>query len=122
MAICRYTVAVDRPKKKGEEKAKTDFIRCVSFGKSAEFASNYFTKGLRVLVSGRLQIGSYKNKDGTTISTADVVVESQEFADAKKEKETNVADGFVDISDNASENPYKGFEDINASDDELPFE
>ena len=117
MAVVRYTLAVDRPKKKGEDKAETDFIRCICFGKSAEFASQYFAKGLRILVSGRLQIGSYKNKDDVTIPTADVVIETQEFADTKKEYKTS-APAIV-------EDPYIGFEDIpeatNNEDDELPF-
>lgn len=118
MAIVRYTLAVDRPKKKGEDKAETDFIRCVSFGKSAEFASQYFTKGLRVLVSGRLQIGSYKNKDDVTIPTADVVIETQEFADTKKESNNSMPP--------KDEDPNIGFEDIpesidDSDDDELPF-
>lgn len=118
MAIVRYTLAIDRPKKKGEDKAETDFIRCVSFGKTAEFASQYFSKGLRILVSGRLQIGSYKNKDDVTVPTADVVIETQEFADTKKESNNSMPP--------KDEDPNIGFEDIpesiaNSDDEELPF-
>lgn len=118
MAIARYTLAIDRPKKKGKDNAETDFIRCICFGKSAEFASQYFAKGLRILVSGRLQIGSYKNKDDVTIPTADVIVETQEFADVKKESNNSIQ---VNVED-----PYIGFEDIpetkaNVEEEELPF-
>lgn len=82
MCVANYTLAVDRRiKKEGEQNA--DFINCVAFGKSGEFAEKYFRKGLRVLVSGRLQTGSYMNKDGQRIYTTDVYVEEQEFADGK---------------------------------------
>lgn len=114
IAISRYTLAVDRQKKKGEDKAETDFIKCVCFSKSAEFANQYFSKGLRVLVSGRLQIGSYKNKDDVTIPTADVIIETQEFADVKKESKSK-----------PTPDPYDGFEDFmgveGATEEELPF-
>lgn len=82
LLIGRYTIAIDR----GYDKdAATDFIPCVVFGKSAEFAEKYFKKGLRVAVSGRLQTGSYEDKDGVTRYTFDVAVNQQEFADGKKE-------------------------------------
>lgn len=82
MAIARYTLAVDRRfKREGEEKA--DFISCVAFGKYAEFAEKYFRQGLRITISGRIQTGSYTNKDGNKVYTTDVVVEEQEFADSK---------------------------------------
>ena len=80
-AVARYTLAVDR---RGKEK-QADFIPCVAFGKAGEFAQKYFTKGQRVLVSGRLQTGSYTNKDGQKVYTTDVIVDDQEFADGKKE-------------------------------------
>lgn len=79
LAVCRYTLAINR---RGQDEA-ADFITCVAFGKSAEFTSKYFTKGLRVAVIGRLQTGSYENKDGNKIYTTDVIVEEQEFADGK---------------------------------------
>ena len=78
--ISSYTLAVDR-KKKGE----ADFIRCKAFGKAGEFASKWFTKGLRVSVSGRLDTGSYTNKKGEKVYTTEVIVEEQEFAQSKNE-------------------------------------
>ena len=108
MAIVRYTLAVDRRFAKKEDNNKaTDFIRCVSFGKAAEFASKYFHKGQRVLVEGRLQIGEFTNKDGQKVPTADVVIENQEFADSPKNGQVapsspqpsvaSVEDGFENI-------------------------
>ena len=82
MAIARYTLAVDRRfKRDGEPTA--DFIPCVVFGRSAEFAEKYFRQGMRVLVSGRLQTGSYVNKDGQRVYTTEVILDDQEFADSK---------------------------------------
>ena len=82
LAIARYTLAVDRRfKRDGEQTA--DFINCVVFGKSAEFTERYFRQGMRVLVSGRIQTGSYTNKEGQKVYTTDIVVDSQEFADSK---------------------------------------
>lgn len=82
LAIARYTLAVDRKfKREGEQTA--DFISCVCFGKSAEFAEKYFRQGLRITISGRIQTGSYTNKDGNKVYTTDVVVEEQEFAESK---------------------------------------
>lgn len=81
-AIGRYTLAVDRRfKRDGEQSA--DFISCVCFGKSAEFAEKYFHQGLKITISGRIQTGSYTNKDGMKVYTTDVVVEEQEFAESK---------------------------------------
>lgn len=82
IAIARYTLAVDRRFKR-EGEASADFISCVCFGRSAEFAEKYFHKGLRITVSGRIQTGSYTNKDGDKVYTTDVFVEEQEFADSK---------------------------------------
>lgn len=82
VSICTFTIAVDR---RGAEGA--DFIRIVTFGKTAEFADDYFTKGLRVGVSGRIQTGSYENKDGETVYTTDVIAESLDFADAPQRDE-----------------------------------
>lgn len=82
MAIARYTLAVDRKfKREGEQTA--DFISCVCFGKAAEFAEKYFRQGLRITISGRIQTGSYTNKDGNKVYTTDIVVEEQEFAESK---------------------------------------
>ncbi len=85
MAVARYTLAVDRIVRRtgmvGEQTA--DFIPCVAFDKSAEFAEKYFRQGMRVLVSGRIQTGSYTNKEGQRVYTTDIIVEDQEFADSK---------------------------------------
>lgn len=81
-AVARYTLAVDRRfKRDGEPTA--DFIPCVVFGRSAEFAEKYFRQGLRIVVSGRIQTGSYTNREGQKVYTTDVVVEEQEFAESK---------------------------------------
>ena len=114
MAIARYTLAVDRRGKKTEgQEAQADFIRCVAFGKAGEFAEKYFRQGQRVLVSGRIQTGSYQDKDGKTVYTTDVVIEDQEFADSKGSSDGNsnygsqsrpapsgsAPDGFLNVPD-----------------------
>ena len=85
MAIARYTLAVDRRGRSnasnGEQTA--DFIQCVAFDRSAEFAEKYFHQGTKIVVTGRIQTGSYTNKDGQRVYTTDVVVEDQEFAESK---------------------------------------
>lgn len=83
-AVARYTLAVDRRfKKDGEPTA--DFIPCVVFGRSAEFAEKYFRQGMRVAISGNIQTGSYTNKDGVKVYTTEVYVEEQEFAESRSE-------------------------------------
>ena len=80
--VSRYSLAVDRKyKRDGEE--STDFLNCVCFGKSAEFAEKYLKKGTKIVVIGRIQTGSYTNKDGQKIYTTDIIVEDQEFAESK---------------------------------------
>ena len=82
MAVARYTLAVDRRiKRDGEQSA--DFISCVAFGKTAEFVEKYLRQGTKVLITGRIQTGSYTNKDGNKVYTTDVVVEECEFAESK---------------------------------------
>ncbi len=83
MAIARYTLAVDRRFNRGGEENNTDFINIVAFGKAGEFAEKYLHKGTKVLVTGRIQTGSYTNKDGQKVYTTDVVAEDQEFAESK---------------------------------------
>ena len=110
-AVARYTVAVDRRfKRDGEPTA--DFINCVVFGKSAEFAEKYFRQGLRVAISGRITTGSYTNKDGIKVYTTEVTVEEQEFAESKAESEANKTsnqqtilsrDGFINVPDGVDE-------------------
>ena len=86
--VARYTLAVDRRfKRDGEQSA--DFIRCIAFGKTAEVTEKWVGKGKRIVVQGRIQTGSYKNKDGATVYTTDVVVENMEFADSKGESTGN---------------------------------
>ena len=80
--IARYTLAVDRKyRREGEDSA--DFVSCVCFGKSAEFTEKYLHKGTKIVIAGRIQTGSYTNKDGNRVFTTDVVVEEQEFAESK---------------------------------------
>ena len=117
-AVARYTVAVDRRfKRDGEPTA--DFIPCVVFGRSAEFAEKYFRQGMRVSISGRIQTGSYTNKDGVKVYTTEVIVEEQEFAESRAESDANRAnfqhqaapappsapagDGFMNIPDGIDE-------------------
>ena len=84
-AVARYTIAVDRRMRRdAQEGAQTaDFIGCVAFGKSAEFAERYLKKGTKILVTGRIQTGNYTNREGQKVYTTDVVVEDQEFAESK---------------------------------------
>lgn len=82
LAIARYTLAVDRRFRRDGE-ATADFINCVSFGRTAEFAEKYYRQGLKIVVSGRIQTGSYTNRDGQKVYTTEVVVEEQEFAESK---------------------------------------
>ena len=90
LAIARYTLAVDRRfKRNGEQDA--DFINCVAFGRTAEFAEKYLKQGTKMVVSGRIQTGSYTNKDGQRVYTTDVVVEDQEFAESKRASEEAAA-------------------------------
>lgn len=107
----RYTLAVDRPKKtEGQQNA--DFISCVGFGHAAEFAEKYLHQGTKILASGRIQTGSYTNKDGVKVYTTEIVLESQEFAESKKAGENQEtggadADGFMQVDTNNDDLPFK---------------
>lgn len=115
MAIARYTLAVDRRfKRDGEQSA--DFINCVAFDKSAEFAEKYFRQGTKLVVTGRIQTGSYTNKEGQKVYTTEVMVEDQEFAESKASSNENgyqpasrpspsmaAGDGFMNIPDGIDE-------------------
>lgn len=113
MAIARYTLAVDRKRKSGGEGEQgADFISCVAFGKNGEFADMYLHKGIKIAITGRIQTGSYTNRDGVKVYTTDVVVEEQEFAESKKSQEsgdyqspepTTGTDGFMNIPDGIDE-------------------
>lgn len=116
MAVARYTLAVDRRFKKDGE-ANADFISCVAFGKVGEFAEKYLHQGTKIVVEGRIQTGSYTNKDGNKVYTTDIYVENCEFAESKatseqngvntapaRPKPSNVdADGFMTIPDNVDD-------------------
>lgn len=91
LAIARYTLAVERRIKR-EGEASADFISCVAFGKQAEHAEKYYRQGLKIAVCGRLQTGSYVNSEGTKVYTVEVVIEEQEFAEAKKEQQRHGED------------------------------
>lgn len=115
IAIARYTIAVNRRfKRDGDPEA--DFIRCVVFGRAAEFAEKYFRQGLRIAISGRIQTGSYTNKEGEKVYTTEVVVEEQEFAESMAERE------HMQTMAPASERSGDGFMNVpDGIDEELPF-
>lgn len=108
IAVARYTLAVDRRVRRQDGNEQTaDFINIVAFRKAGEFAEKYFRQGMRVLVAGHIQTGSYTNKDGQRIYTTDVIVDEQEFADAKRDgaeashygASSPIGDGFMNIPD-----------------------
>ena len=113
MAVASYRLAVNRIKSD-----ETDFITCVAFGKAGEFAEKYLKKGTKMLISGRIQTGKYTNQDNQTIYTTNVVVETQEFCESKKNSENNetvepqgegpASEGFMTIPENAADDlPFK---------------
>lgn len=109
MAVAKYNLAVDRRYHREDEQT-CDFIPCTAFGKSAEFAEKYLKKGIKIIVTGRIQTGSYTNKDGQKVYTTEVIAEEQEFAESKgkgEERQPTDKDGFINAPD--------GIED------ELPF-
>lgn len=112
MAIARYTMAVDR--RFGRDEQSADFIGCVVFGKGAEFAEKYLHKGTKIAITGRIQTGSYTNKDGKKVYTTDVVVEEQEFAESRAAgngagnqtgggNNATTEDGFMSMPDGVDE-------------------
>ena len=123
MAIVRYTLAVDRRFRRDNDQQTADFISCVAFGRNGEFAEKYLHQGTKIVAEGRIQTGSYTNKDGNKVYTTEVVVENQEFAESKASAANNeggfqpqaqsaptapAGDGFMNIPD--------GVEDVG-----LPF-
>ena len=103
--VARYTLAVDR-KFKQEGQPTADFINCIAFGKLGEFAEKYLHKGVKIAVVGRIQTGSYTNKDGQKVYTTDVVVEEQEFCESKSSNQSQgndrpqaSSDDFMSIPD-----------------------
>ena len=126
-AVARYTLAVDRRfRRDGEPTA--DFIPCVIFGRSAEFAEKYFHQGMRVSISGRIQTGSYTNKDGVKVYTTEVIVEEQEFAESKNAGGNN---GGYSAPQHSNPAPSANTSDLGSADgfmnipdgleEELPF-
>lgn len=106
-AVARYTLAVDRRMNHRNQDGEqtTDFIPCVAFGSSAEFSEKYLHKGTKLVVTGRIQTGSYTNKDGQCVYTMNVVVEDQEFAESKSAASQNKGDGFVSSDGNVEKLP-----------------
>lgn len=108
MAVARYTVAIDRPKKNGQDNG-ADFISCVAFGKRGEFAEKYLKQGMKIIVEGHIQTGSYTNQKGDKVYTTDVIVDATEFAESKRSDEAprtaapqEDANGFMNIPDDLS--------------------
>lgn len=111
-AVARFTLAVDRrfARRDGDQQT-ADFIGCVAFGRNAEFIEKYFRQGMRVTICGRIQTGSYTNRDGNKVYTTDVVVEEQEFAEGKNAERPREqgatpqanTDGFMTIPDGVDE-------------------
>ena len=125
LAIARYTLAIDRRfAKDGEQSA--DFIPCVAFGKSAEFAEKWLKQGTKICISGRIQTGSYTNKDGVKVYTTEVVIEEQEFAESKNSSQGNNASANNTQQQGrpqpsaASNNGFMNIPD--GIEDELPFQ
>jgi single-strand DNA-binding protein len=118
-AVARYALAVDRKFKRDGE-ASADFINCIAFGKNGEFAEKYLRKGTKIVVVGRIQTGSYTNKDGQKVYTTDVVVEEHEFAESKKVSSEN--SGNTNNLSNSFSTDKDGFMNIpDGIDEEVPF-
>ena len=112
-ATARFSLAVNRRFKNKEGNYDADFINCVAFGKTAEFIEKYFTKGMAIGITGRIQTGSYTNKEGQKVYTTDVVIEETEFVESKNK-------GTSDNVPNNNANSNSDFEET-VSDDEMPF-
>ena len=123
LAVVRYTLAVDRRRARTNDSndQTADFISCVAFGKSGEFAEKYFHQGTKVVITGRIQTGSYTNKDGQKVYTTYVVVEDQEFAESKATADTNGS--YTPTRSNPTTPAGEGFMNIpdGVDDEGLPF-
>ena len=123
-AIARYTVAVDRRFRRDGDSQSADFIGCVAFGRQAEFAEKYLRKGIKIALTGRIQTGSYTNKDGQKVYTTEVVVEEVDFADSRRSDDA--ADTPADASGampapQAAAAPADTGMDGFAVDEDIPF-
>lgn len=121
VSVAKFSLAVERRFKRDGDPT-VDFINCTVFGKSAEFTEKYFRKGMRVAITGRIQTGSYKNKDGQTVFTTEIIVESQEIAQSKSESNESSTASNAE----AGKSPYGSSGDDFMSipegvEDELPF-
>ncbi len=126
MAIARYTLAVDRRgRRDGNDGQQTaDFISCTAFRQQAEFAERYLRKGMKIAIVGRIQTGSYTNRDGQRVYTTDVIVEDHEFCESKAASAANSGGGFAPMDqrpspDNAISDGFMNIPD--GIDEELPF-
>ena len=122
MAVARFTLAVDRRGNRNSAEGQTaDFINCVAFGKLGEIAERYLHKGIKIALSGRIQTGSYTNRDGQKVYTTDIVVEEIEFAERKNASSGN-SGNFTDFGGRAEPSDNDGFMHIPSGiDEELPF-
>ncbi|MCR5272455.1 MAG: single-stranded DNA-binding protein [Lachnospiraceae bacterium] len=124
MAVARYTLAVDRRNRRdnnGDNAQTADFIGCVAFGRQGEFAERYLHKGMKIAVIGRIQTGSYTNKDGQKVYTSDVVVEEHEFVESKAASDASIG-GFTPSGKPSPSDAGDGFMNIpEGIDEELPF-
>ncbi len=123
-AVARYTLAVDRRFKRDSDTQTADFISCVAFGRSAEFAEKYLHQGMKMLVTGRIQTGSYTNRDGQKVYTTDVIVEDQEFAESKnadssRGSRTEYGSGSFTAAAPEADSGFMNIPD--GIDEELPF-
>ena len=118
-ATARFSVAVNRRFKNAEGNYDADFINCVAFGKSAEFVEKYFKKGMAIRLTGRIQTGSYTNKDGQKVYTTDVVVEETEFVESKGASSADNSNNSRPAPSAANNNEFMSIPD--GVDEELPF-
>ena len=124
MAIARYTLAVDRRGRRDGGEQTADFINIIAFDRAGEFAEKYFHRGMRVLVSGRIQTGSYTNKEGQKVYTTDIIADDQEFADSKGAASDVGGGGYQPAARSVSSSAIgDGFMNIpdGLEDDGLPF-
>jgi len=126
MAIARFTLAVDRRFNRNADDQQADFINCVSFGRNAEFAEKYLRKGTKICLDGRIQTGSYTNKDGQKVYTTEVVVENTEFAESKNGSSDSSVPSYSSGNSNSApvsnQGAGEGFMNIpDGIEEELPF-